>query len=492
MLVRPEPWYSASAEGQTVMRKKAKIIISDLHLGAGRSDEGNLLEDFHSDDAFAQFLSQLAAESQQQGIELELIVAGDMFEFLQVPALTPKEFDPAATYPIELYDSSAERDSSRKMQLIIAGHTRFFAALREFVQASFPRRRLTIIKGNHDVNLHWLEVQERIRAALDATRDRAYCLAFEERRVSGEGLYVEHGHQYCERVNRFPDFEEPHDPNSPEQLYLPVGSRFVFTVFNELERQLYWVDGVKPLTALVWYAFALDPGLAVRALWTLLRRAPALVWEGFPLRPADEPDLETLEVVLASLAHLRHDLEDGQVLQSLKRDARWRGAFYERLDAVLSYYGTRWPRELREQPRAPVRAALARGWAQERAQHMALAKVARHKRLQERARVIVFGHTHTAGIEELEGGAVYLNSGTWTWVRDFSGDDYSSWQRLFKHPERFTSERRLSYVRVDYMEDGTPVGHLKEFRLPEQRRPTARVFHRPRPLWKRFCNWIRR
>ncbi|MBA7689754.1 hypothetical protein ES703_98265 [subsurface metagenome] len=71
------------------MRKKAKIIISDLHLGAGRSDEGNLLEDFHSDDAFAQFLSQLAAESQQQGIELELIVAGDMFEFLQVPALTP-------------------------------------------------------------------------------------------------------------------------------------------------------------------------------------------------------------------------------------------------------------------------------------------------------------------------------------------------------------------------------------------------------------------
>ena len=68
------------------------------------------------------------------------------------------------------------------------------------------------------------------------------------------------------------------------------------------------------------------------------------------------------------------------------------------------------------------------------------------------------------------GGAVYINSGTWTWRRDFSGDDYAAWKRLLRHPEQYASERCLSYVRIDYTEDGTPIARLREFRHPDYRK----------------------
>jgi len=454
------------------MGKKAKFIISDLHLGAGRFEEGNLLEDFQSDDAFARFLGQIAAEGQQQGMALELIVAGDMFEFLQVPALATEEFDPLASYPVELYASSDVAASCRKVQLIIAGHPKIFAALCDFIQASPPRRTLTIIKGNHDVVLHWLAVQEAIRQAIGATGERAPCLTFEERRISREGIYVEHGNQYAEQVNRFPDFEEPHDPDSPDQLYLPMGSRFVCVMFNDLERQLYWVDGIKPLTALVWYVFALDIGLAVRVLWTLLRQAPALVWDSFAIKRTAKADLE-------EYAALLRELEDDRVLESLQRRPRWRDGFFQRVDAATSYFGAPWPGKEQGLPRGPVRMVLSKGWNEEYCQHLSLTRVADQRRMQERARVVVFGHTHQAGVEEFEDGAVYINSGTWTWCRDFSGKDLAAWKRLLRHPERYASQRRLNYVRVDYADDGTPLGRLEEFRDPEHPQP-------PRSLWRRL------
>ena len=89
--------------------------------------------------------------------------------------------------------------------------------------------------------------------------------------------------------------------------------------------------------------------------------------------------------------------------------------------------------------------------------------------------MVVFGHTHDAVVEDLGDGAVYINSGTWTWTRDFSGEDYAAWKRLLKYPERYTTERRLNYVRIDYTEDGLPVGRLREFRRSQERPRAASV-----------------
>ena len=69
-----------------------KIVFSDLHLGAGLPDAGNWLEDFDQDDLFAALLGRLAAESEATQQGMELVLAGDTFEFLQVPAIPPEDY----------------------------------------------------------------------------------------------------------------------------------------------------------------------------------------------------------------------------------------------------------------------------------------------------------------------------------------------------------------------------------------------------------------
>ena len=399
------------------MAGKAKIVVSDLHLGAGFAQAGNALEDFTKDEDFARFLGGIKRESEAEGREFELIIAGDMLEFLQVPAADA--FDPRRRYPPQAYRPSSEDDSLRKLELIIAGHPTFFAALRDFLAPAHPRRAVTIVKGNHDVNLHWGAVQDRLREALGATGERAGLLTFEERCVSREGIYVEHGNQYAERFNRFVNFEEPHDPVHEGQLVLVPGSRFVIDFFNQVERERYWVDGVKPLTALIWYAFAFDFPFAVRALASFLRVAPL--------------------VLLSSLALGRapHPSEDPTGAEP-QREIR--GRVTARTPAM-----------------ALARREVARA-------HSALYRAAEARSREEGARVVVFGHTHRALSLPLRNGGLYLNAGTWVWVRDFSAEDEATWRELFAHPERFTEDRRLTYVRIDYDREGQPWGRLLDFR----------------------------
>ncbi len=441
------------------MAGRVKIILSDLHLGAGQAEDGNALEDFTSDAAFAGLMQSLFEESETAQREVELIFAGDTFEFLQVPALGEGEaFDPTARYSPAQYAASDEAASAAKMRLITAGHVLFFAALRAFLNDAPPRRTATFIKGNHDVNLHWAAVQEVIRQVLDATGPRAGCVTFEERRISREGIYVEHGHQYAERINRFPDFEEPHDPKAPDQLYLPPGSGFVLGFLNRLEREHYWLDGVKPITALIWYILALDFRFGIRALGALLSQLPALMWGSLPITWAVTAYLEAHE-------RLEQEVADADRLEPLSHDPERLGDLFRRADLALALYGV--PSREAEAAAWPDYAALPRGAAEEAAQREALSRIAAQKCRQERARVIVFGHTHEATLEDLGEGAVYCNTGTWTWTRGFAPHDFAAWRLLFKNPEQFTQERRLTYVRIEYDEAGQPHAQLLTYQPPK-------------------------
>jgi len=403
------------------MASKFKAIVSDLHLGAGFAQAGNALEDFTKDAEFARFLELLKEESNTQSLEFELIIAGDMMEFLQVPARD--EFDPARAYPSEDYRPSSEEDSLRKVNLIIAGHPVFFTALRDFLSPTDPLRRITIIKGNHDVNLHWMAVQERIREVVGAIGERRSLLTFEERCVSREGIYVEHGNQYAEKVNRFDNFEEPHDPSDVDQLVLVPGSRFVINFFNSVERERYWVDGVKPITSLIWYGFAFDFVFAIKALISFLKVA-------------------LIPLILGSFTPRESGKSSGE------------GKLGDMLE------------DFREVRGLGIRRASAVTMARRQAARMrsALHQAAETKSREEGARIVVFGHTHSPVSEPLETGGLYLNTGTWVWVRDFSDADEATWRELFEHPERFTEDRRLTYVRIDYDEEDQPWGRVIELR----------------------------
>jgi UDP-2,3-diacylglucosamine pyrophosphatase LpxH len=469
-----------------MMPDKFKIVISDLHLGAGREVDGNRLEDFGSDRALATFLGEIAAESDRENAEVELIVNGDAFEMLQVPHVD--EFDPAREYPPEDYHSSSEVDSERKMALIIDGHPVFFDALKSFIQTGPPARFLTFIKGNHDVNLHWPAVQQAIRQAVGATGERAPLLIFEERRISREGIYVEHGNQYAAIVDRIEDMEEPHDHDKPGQLAIPVGSWFVMDVFNEVEREKYWIDGVKPITALVWYALAYDFAFAARAIAILIRALPDIFTE--VVRDVEEPGVEE------SRQELLRKLEDPGTVEILatryETDEAFRSEFNAELASALAPAELELERgELTIMAREPNPVTTG---DQIRTQvNSELFKIAKTRAAEEGVKLVTFGHTHDAVKEPLPGGGSYINSGTWTWRGDFTAAGEQTWRDLFEHPERFTDERLLSYVRIDYDDADQPSGQLLNYepstdRGLEEEEPVLGLLA---SLIQRFLAWLR-
>jgi UDP-2,3-diacylglucosamine pyrophosphatase LpxH len=459
------------------MPGKFKIVVSDLHLSAGRFSEGNPLEDFASDLEFAAFVDGIIAESEGEGAEVELILNGDAFEMLQVPHL--KEFDPAAEYPSKQYHSSSEVDSMLKMVLIIEGHRPFFEALGRFLRVGPPRRTVTFVKGNHDLNLYWDHVQAAIRAALGAVSGRQSLVTFEERRISREGIYVEHGNQYGEAVDRVDDMEEPLDDKDPSQLALPLGSWFVMDVFNKLEREKYWIDGVKPITALVWYALKFDFGFALKAIARLSGSLPSVLWQG--LRTTEPPATEAIDEGQQDEPRI----ED--LAERYERDPEFRAQFNSQLAELLGAPAEEKdgrgiedmgdPVEMGDRVRARVRSSLY---------DMAAARAA-----EEGVLLVTFGHTHDAGVEELPGGGTYINSGTWTWRADFGSSGKETWQTLFLYPERFTEDRMLSYVRIEYDDKGQPSGKLMRYE-PGARAMSLGTIDSPSSIWHRIEDWLRK
>lgn len=461
------------------MTGKFKIVISDLHLSAGHVTEGNPLEDFDRDQEFAAFLGGIAAESDRDGAEVELIVNGDAFEMLQVPHT--ETFDPSVVYPPEQYHSSSEPDSVLKMALIIDGHRPFFEALGRFARIGPPHRYITFIKGNHDLNLHWTAVQDRIREATGTTGRRASLLNFEERRIVREGIYVEHGNQYAERVDRVKDMEEPHDHDKPDQLAIPLGSWFVIDVFNEVERERYWIDGVKPTTALLWYALAYDFHFAARAVATLLRWLPGILDE-IAFAPA-----ESRAEAMAS------QLEDPDQVAELaaryEADEAFRAQFNAEVAALLSPL-ERPPDAITFAPEG-VSDPVAKGDGIRARVHSSLFEMAKIRAVEEGVKLVIFGHTHDAVEEDMPRSGRYINCGTWTWRVDFAGAGKETWRDLFEHPERFIGDRRLTYARIDYDQAGEPLGKLMSCESPLHPEPESETQTLPQSLWARFLAWLR-
>ena len=420
------------------MAAKVKIIVSDLHLGAGSFDldQGNVLEDFIVDEAFAHLLHEMEEESEAQGTDLELIINGDMLEFLQVPAM--ERFDPRKAYPPEDYRSSAEEDSAKKIDLVIKGHPMFFAALREFIKPANPQRQVTIVKGNHDVNLYWPAVKERIRQAVYATgEERAKLLIFEEVCIRREGIYVEHGNQYAEKVNRVDNLEEPLDPEHEGQLAIPPGSRFVIEFFNQIEWEKLWVDSIKPMTALIWYALAIDFPFAAKTLAAFLKVAPILIVGSLAVGEEDLP-AEAEQLV----QELENEVQRQALGQRYAEDETFRREFNARVGRLL------------EAADAPPEIARARAMDEVSAFNLgksiidevnsALHRAAEVKARETGAEIVVFGHIHDPLCERLESGGFYLNTGTWTWWRDFAEAGLDDWKEFYAAPEEFMGEHYLT------------------------------------------------
>jgi UDP-2,3-diacylglucosamine pyrophosphatase LpxH len=431
---------------------KLKFVLSDLHLGAGRP-ESNYLEDFTVDNLLARFLQQIWHESESEQREIELIINGDLFEFLQVPAVD--QYDPTANYPLETYLDSSEAASIKRLDLIVQAHPEVFEALSDFMQVEAPQRRITIIKGNHDVNLYWSGVKARLREVLNASGERSSLLLFAEEFVSREKIYVEHGHQRTEKMNCYHDFLDPRRPNDLSQLYYPAGAYFAIDFLNQVGRERGFFANIKPLTTLIWYALPWDFDFAARLLACFIRYTPALVVSDFT--PDDIFGLPQ-DVWLRTIenAETRQELAD-----SYAADAEFRRQFHRQIQQYLSDAVAISQGSALAPPAEVSSDSLAMGHADQIQQQLALRRAA-EEITRQGAKVVIFGHTHYPVQETLESGGVYINTGCW--LRDLSNISLEVWAGLFDGSKPYSElQPSLPYARIDYDEANNPTARLLFF-----------------------------
>ena len=447
------------------------IVVSDLHLGEGcRPETGKFspTEDFFFDGHFARFLERIDSSAAKS---IHLIINGDLFDFLQV-MIAQEEIEASPHFAdqprktreyIRKYGAKTdERSTIMKLEKIARGHSVFFNALGRFVAAG---NRLTIVIGNHDIELFWPGVQTRFRELL---RVEEFAATAADGAVLVDNIefspwilydrdyqfYVEHGNQY-EVVNSFRYCLYPVLPKKQGEVNLPFGSLIVRYLLNQVERINPFADNIKPNTKYVAWAFKSNP-LGFKRLLKLLGQFVIMVAKSYrrsgSLSRYDAADLikfqeetdrriEALSQrygIVGDTTTMDHPLCRILALHKLpindsKRRFLWRG-FLSYLDLLLFLLGGAgvalfvlsagiigWSPVVSIMLLATVVLSLSAGniffSVSSSVSEKNLRFLRAIKRLMDESgnpvRYLTFGHTHEPAIEKIGEDGTYFNTGTW-------------------------------------------------------------------------------
>jgi UDP-2,3-diacylglucosamine pyrophosphatase LpxH len=262
-------------------RDEIILVISDLHMSSGldaRRGTWSPTEDFFWDTEFAEFLRHYG-----RGGKCRLVVNGDMVDFLQVLILPTDDEERA--YGIPKHDISpryglrcSEAAAAFQMDRILDGHPVAFQALADFLGRG---NRVTIIKGNHDVQFFWEKVQEALRARLallagprrgESVRANLEFLPWFFH-IPGY-LYIEHGNQY-EPATSFTNFLSPilpfDLPGVGRHIELDLSSFLVRYFSNRMEVLDVRADNYRPLDQYLQRFFCDHPLVFLSAARDMLR-----------------------------------------------------------------------------------------------------------------------------------------------------------------------------------------------------------------------------
>lgn len=229
-----------------------RYIVSDLHVG-----DGSELDDFTQDQNFKRFVDLLTEKR-----KAELIINGDFLDFANL------NLEDESTRSFSRLGNT-EDESLRKLDLILGGHPLVFDCLREFIASG---HRLVIIPGNHDIDLFWPRVWERVAERLGSPDGEHLYFEFSGIYRAG-GLYVEHGNQYFSD-SLFGNFTHPflRDPKSGElRLERSWGSAFLPYFVSGMRARNPFVDNVKPVSTMVFM------GMQQESWWFRIRHAYKLI-----------------------------------------------------------------------------------------------------------------------------------------------------------------------------------------------------------------------
>jgi len=234
---------------------KYKIVISDCHLSAGRFFEGQLNphEDFFFDEEMCEMFEYFSTGAYGDGpsgpVDVELFINGDYLDFLNVPY--KGEFEDAITEEIALY----------KLEAIFLGHPKVMAAIRKF--AAKPGKKVTYMVGNHDADLFFPKVRERIVREWDPNgsfpSEKVTLIADRDRVRWDNRVEVHHGNQF-EAVH-FLEFDKPVLQSYLDQpvLNIPWGSFYVLKIVNRLKWEREFLDKIRPVKLYIFFGMIFDP-----------------------------------------------------------------------------------------------------------------------------------------------------------------------------------------------------------------------------------------
>ncbi|MEQ1505635.1 MAG: hypothetical protein ABMB14_25605 [Myxococcota bacterium] len=183
------------------------LVISDLHLGDLGAN--GLLEQ-----ELCSFLDHHRADGRWR-----LVVNGDMIDLVGVTVMPADVGWLTGLHPDDhLYGLGARAHAAAlKLRWVIERHAAVFRALGSFVGAGHT---VAIVVGNHDVELHWPEVQQvlldgiaAVTPGVDPDVIRAGITVHDWVFFEEGVAWIEHGHQY----DPYCSFEEVLEPATDEQ-----------------------------------------------------------------------------------------------------------------------------------------------------------------------------------------------------------------------------------------------------------------------------------
>ncbi len=198
--------------------KQRIFAVSDLEMG-----KSDVMDDFSDDKGLYEFITGLKKYSEDK---ITLILNGDIFDFLK---MAYKE-----TYPRYV----TEEISLWKLGQIFEHHPAFFKGLTEFLE--MPNAEVYFLIGNHDFDLVWPRVQEKIKKVVGFEKR-----IFFQYHYQGKEVHMEHGHS----LDPFFSVDEKNPIISykgQKILNLPLGSQIAFAELAPFKRKFPKLEKLFP------------------------------------------------------------------------------------------------------------------------------------------------------------------------------------------------------------------------------------------------------
>src|SRR5712692_5569014 len=226
------------------------IAISDIHLGSDlRSGQKRAAwsKPRAADAPLASFLDWHATH-REEGKPWHLILNGDIVDFVAITA-TPGPGEPV---PFEVSDEERElglipeeRKCIWKLQRTAARHREVFDALARFLQKG---NSLHIVRGNHDAEWRWPELQAELRRILGERADAATRRRIERQIEFHDWFYLEPGFFYAEHGHAHDHYSVHLDffggQTEQPEMQLPLSSQVLRYFINRYTEQVEVFDHV--------------------------------------------------------------------------------------------------------------------------------------------------------------------------------------------------------------------------------------------------------